>query len=265
MQPANPRKKQLIIIGSIFGAIFAVLIIVAIIFQLSPKNDYGNGVKIQNFDQKVKNVSTELRSGVEATLYNVLKKNNPDNTKLSKIGDAFIRDSSDKQDYDKPSDVYTGNFIVDIESIKQSYFVQYTYVKNKDNKDGLANRVVISCLAEKDLKYGSFKCSDFVEQQAAKNDSIIQYLPYSNFSFSITADTTAGDDHLILKVELRIPEADLKGNLASKQATVALYKNEVALWFKSKNIDPALYTFQYNYNDNGDVTAPINLDGGDSV
>lgn len=260
MQPTYSRKKQLLIIGAIFGAIAVVAIIIAIVVQFSPKNEYGDGLRIQNFNQKVKNVSTTMRSSVEATLYNVAKKNVSNEIDLLKVDDAFIRDNSDKQDYDKPTDVYTGNFIVDIESVKQSYFVQYTYVKDKDNEEGLTNRVVISCVKEKDLKYGAFECTDFVEEQATQNDVIIQHLPFSNFSFRIAADTTAGEDNLILKVELRIPGSDLKGDLASKQSAVALYKNEVAIWLKSKNLEPSDYTYEYNYTDNGDYIEPPHLD-----
>lgn len=260
MQPTYSRKKQLTIIGVIFSAIVVVLIIIAIVMQLSPKNVYGDGLRIQNFDQKVKNVSTIMRSGVEATLYNVVKKNVPNDTDLLKVDDAYIRDDSNKQNYDKPSDIYTGNFIVDIESIKQSYYVQYTYVEDEDSAEGLTTRVVISCVEDKDLKYGAFKCADFVKEQASENDSIIQYLPFSNFSFRIAADTTAGDDNLILIVELRIPQSDLRGDLASDQATVALYKNEVAIWLKSKNFDPADYTFKYDYTDNGEYIEPPHLD-----
>lgn len=260
MQSTNSRKKQLTIISAIFGAIVVVLIIVAIVMQLSPKNEYGDGLRIQNFNEKVKNVSTTMRSGVEATLYNVVKKNVSKDTNLLKVDDAYIRDDSNKQDYNKPSDIYTGNFIVDIESIKQSYYVQYTYVKGEDSSEGLTTRVVISCVEDKDLKYGAFKCADFVEEQAGKNDSIIQYLPFSNFSFYIAADTTAGEDNLILKVELRIPQSDLKGGLAADQAAVSLYKNEVTTWLKSKNLNPTDYTFEYNYTDNGEFIEPPHLD-----
>jgi hypothetical protein len=260
MRPTYSKKKQLTIIGTIFGAIVLAVVVIAIIVNLSSKNEYGDGLKIQNYNQKVKNTSTVMRNSIEATLYNVVKKNVSENTDLLKVGDAFIRDDSNIQNYDEPSNIYTGNFIVDIESIKQSYYVQYTYVKDTDNDEGLANRVVINCVEEKDLKFGTFECTDFVAEQAGKNDSIIQYLPFSNFSFHIAADTTAGDDNLVLHVELRIPESDLKGDLASKQNIVVLYKNEVAQWLKAKDFIPTDYTFEYNYTDNGDYIAPAHID-----
>ena len=264
MQPANSQRKLLTTIGVIFGALVIISIIIAIIVQLSPKNEYGEGIKIQNYDQKVKNVSQELHNGTEASLYNVVKKNVPEDTNPAKIKDAFIRDDSNSQDYDKANDIYSGKFIVDIDSIKQSYLVQYTYIKDVNNSEGLTNRVVVSCVNEADIKYTSFKCEDYVSEQATQNDVILQYLPYSNFSFKIAADTTAGDDKMILVVELRIPESDLKGDLASKQSVVAMYKNEVALWLESKGLAPSTYTYEYNYDDSGNLVPESHDQHGDS-
>jgi len=264
MQPANSQKKLLTTIGVIFGALVIISIIIAIIVQLSPKNEYGEGIKIQNYDQKVKNVSKELHNGTEASLYNVVKKNISGDTNPAKIKDAFIRDDSNSQDYDKGNDIYSGKFIVDIDSIKQSYLIQYTYIKDVNNSEGLTNRVVVSCVNKEDIKYESFKCEDYVSQQATQNDTIIQYLPFSNFSFKISADTTAGDDKMILVVELRIPESDLKGDVASKQAVVAMYKNEVAKWLETKNLDPTIYTYEYNYDDSGNLLPETHDQHGDS-
>jgi len=253
MQPVSSRKKLLTALGIIFGALAIIVIFIAIVNQVTNKNEYGEHIKIQNYNQKVKNVSNQLHEATEASLYNTVAKNTPEDTKVAKIGDAFIRDNSNTQDYDEENDIYSGKFIVDIESIKQSYLIQYTYIKDENNSEGLTNRVVISCVNKEDVKYESFKCTDFVTEQAAPNDSIIQYLPFSNLSFSIAADTSAGDDKLVLHVELRIPESDLKGDLASKQEVVALYKNEVAKWLESKDLTPTDYTYSYNYSDNGDL------------
>jgi len=264
MQPANSQKRLLTIIGVVFGALVIIAIIIAIVVQLSSKNEYGEGIKIRNYDEKVKNVSQELHNGTEASLYNVVKKNLPEDSDPSKIKDAFIRDDSNSQDYDKTNDIYSGKFIVDIDSIKQSYLIQYTYIKDVNNSEGLTNRVVVSCVNEADIKYTSFKCEDYVSEQATQNDSIIQYLPYSNFSFKIAADTTAGDDKMILVVELRIPESDLKGDTVSKQSVVAMYKNEVALWLESKGLTPSTYTYEYNYDDNGNLIPESHDQHGDT-
>jgi len=256
MQPNDSRRKLLTVIAIVFGAMVIIALIIALVIQVTTKNEYGESIKIQNYNQKVKNISQQLRSATEANLYNTAEKNNSGGNDLKKINDARIRDDSNTQDYDKAADIYSGKFIVDIESIKQSYLIQYTYVKDEDSTEGLTTRVMVSCVEQKDIKFGSFKCGDVIQEQSSKNEDIIQYLPYSNFSFNIAADTTAGDDKLILLVELRIPEADLKGDLASKQSVVAMYKNEVAKWLESKNLTPSQYTYEYNYTDNGDIIIP---------
>jgi len=69
---------------------------------------------------------------------------------------------------------------------------------------------------------------------------------------------------MILVVELRIPESDLKGDLASKQSVVAMYKNEVALWLESKGLAPSTYTYEYNYDNSGNLVPESHDQHGDS-
>lgn len=242
------KQKRIALFAGIF--LLFIAIVVAISFFLQPTNQFGKSIIIKNYPDKVKGVDKATRDTAEATLYKLVQYNGLSEPALGKINDALIRDGSNVQTSNQQQDYFTGNFIVDIESIKQSYYVQYRYSKN-ETAAAAGDNIVISCLPQDKLKFGAFECKDYASQQSGQNDIVIQYLPFENFSFRLVANTADGEDNIVLLATLYIPEADLKGNPASKQQTVALYKNEVTQWISSKNINPSNYTIFYNYDDAG--------------
>lgn len=252
------RKKQIIIV-----LLFALLIIIIVIASIigvtksQNKNQFGGYIKIQNYDQKIKNLSPDMKDAIQTSLYNIVKKNSADTFDPYTVKDAVIRDTSDSQDLDPATHVYNGRFIVDMASIKQSYQTQYAY-STVNTIDVGGSPVVLSCLDEKDLKYGAFTCKDAFAEQSTSNDAILQYLPYQNFSFKITPDKTAVDGHLVLVVALTIPQSDLIGDTASRTQIVALYKNEVTKWITAKGLDPSKYEYSYNYSDDGTLIKSLN-------
>ena len=241
------RKKAAIILISLLAGL-ALIVGVISMFLKSDENQFGKYITIQNYSSKVKNTPDSVKEATESYLYTVVVMNIDSSTNASKINDAFIREGSEKQNY--AMNVYTGTYIVDMASIKQSYLVTYTYSSDETKLGG--NPIVVSCLPKEDLIYGEFKCTDLVSKQAAEDDGIIRYLPYENFSYKITPDATQGEN-LVLVVTLDIPQSDLKGNAASRAEVVAMYKKEVTDWITSKGIDPKRYVIQYNYDDAGNL------------
>lgn len=249
----NISRSKLITISVILAVFIIGLIVLAIVIAVnkSGQNQFGSFIKIQNYTDKVKNVSKDIEDAAESSLYNTVKKNSANDFEPATVKDAVIRDNSDSQSFDAETNVYSGNFIVDMASIKQSYQVQYSYsVSNTIDTGG--SPVIISCLNTGDLKYGTFGCKDLVSTQTAANDALLQYLPYSNFTFKISPDTTGAGGKLVLVVDLTIPDLDLSGDTASKAATMVVYKKEVTDWIDSKGVDATKYTYKYNYSDTGE-------------
>ncbi len=243
------RKKAVLLL--IIGMVVLIGII-SLVLLLTQKdtNQFGKFIRIQNYGQKVKNLSPDMRDAMESYLYNVTKRNVDNSVDPGKVSDAMIRDSSDTQNYDQPKGVYSGNFIVDMASIKQSYYVQYSYSQNNTVDVG-GNPVVVSCLPKEKLIYGEFKCTDLVSSQSNSNDILLQYLPYENFSFKLTPDATQEGKELVIIATLTIPQSDLSGDAASKAYVVSMYKKQVTNWITSKGADPSKFIIQYNYNDDG--------------
>lgn len=259
MQSKQARRKEITIIVIVLVVLVALVLLIGFLFQGKAKNQFGPYIKIQNYSQKVKNLSPSMRDAMESYLYNIVKHNTKSDFDPSTVKDAYIREGSDTQNLDQTG-VYNGTFIIDMASIKQSYQTQYAYSTSDYNTNVGGNPVVISCLPKEKLIYGEFNCTDFVSQQSTSNDALLQYLPYQNFSFSITPDATKVAS-LVLDVTLTIPDSDLKGDTASRQQIVALYKQQVIDWIKSKNVDPTKYIIIYNYDDNGNLTNQEPLNG----
>jgi hypothetical protein len=149
---------------------------------------------------KAKGIANEVRDATQTYLYNVVVMNiDTSTTNASTIKDALIRDGSNSQKNEKG--VYTGDYIVDIASIKQSYQVTYLYSKD-DSKMG-GNPIVVSCLPKDKLIYGEFNCKDIVSKQASPHAEILRYLPYQNFSFKLSPDATQNEKLTINKFIFR--------------------------------------------------------------
>ena len=245
------KKRILIIVAICFVVLVVVFIVLGFMFGNKASNPYGNGIIIQNYNDKIKNLPSEMKQGTEAYLYNIADRNNKGSYNLKSIKDAYIRNGSNTQDYSESKNLYSGNYIVDIESIKQSYYIQYTYSSDQKNVHAPGDAIIVSCLPKDKLIYGIFNCSDFISAQASKYEDIIQFLPFENFSFKLSANATSGEDKVILVAELRIPDSDLTGDSVSDSKVIDMYKKEVTDWIKSKNLNPDDYIITYNYSDNG--------------
>lgn len=253
MQHDKQKRRQLIIILSIIGLFVGVSLVAAFFLRGDPENQFGKFIPIKNFTSEVKDAPQATREATESSLYNIVSANkNGQDFNPARIDDALIRSSSVKQATDHKTDVTSGNYIVDIESIKQSYKVQYSFSKTESNVNLSGSPVVITCPLESDLIYGTFTCTDFVQAQTSKNDTLLQHLPYQSFSFKITPDATRGET-LTLVVDMTIPQIDLKGSESSRREVVSLYKNEVLLWIQSKGAKPEDYSIVYNYDDVGNL------------
>jgi len=246
----NATRKQRITIVVIL--IFLVGLVSLGIYAAShanKENQFGKYIPISNYASKVKNVSSDVKDAIQSSLYNTVVKNKINGQDASKVRDAKIRDGSDSQTYDKETQVYSGNFIVDMAKIKQSYKVQYSYSTTNTIDTG-GSPVTITCLETKDLIYGDFGCTDLASQQSSPEDQLLQYLPYQGFTFGITPDRS-NDGKLIIAVTLTIPDSEMPSDAAGKAQAIAYYKSQATDWIKSKGLDPSNYTLSYNYDDAG--------------
>ena len=234
-------KRRLLILAIPF---VIVVIVASIVYFLSL--DHTPRFRIDNISNVSPSIPPDTVRDMEQKLYKLVERNSSD----SFVGSgATIRDGSILSSAN--NDIYNGEFIVDIDGLHQSYYVQYEWSNNESVKLS-SSPVVLSCLHDaSEIKYGDFKCMDnFSFNEKEHNDSarylaqysphvetikdnlmvIISYRVYSTGSsyFQISVDS-CGDENIISEA-------------------IAVTKK----WISSFNIDP----------DSIELEAPNNLCNG---
>ena len=179
-------NKKLITTISIFVSIVLLLSGVFIIYTL--RNPYGQGVSIRNLSNY-----TDLNSSnkdsidiIKNNLYEQVSRNIYPSSydKVKNISDAIVRNDSFTQEYNKDSKIYSVEFIVDIESVKQSYLVNYQW--SDDSISNIESDIdqygnLVSCLPVDQLIYDDFNCQDLGSDM---RDDISPYIDIDWSSYS---------------------------------------------------------------------------------
>lgn len=157
-------NKKILFIST--ACIITVSLIFTIFYFINKKDE----LEIKNYSQIVKNLPEQKKHLIFRALFDIVKQNgvNP-----YSAGDAIIRQNTHNQSYSDKDELYSGSFIVDLSSIKQSYKINYNHANNI--KESLYSYAVkILCLDPLDVIYNDFKCID--EETSTNTD------PYSTVS-----------------------------------------------------------------------------------
>ncbi len=236
-------KKQILIIISL-GIVFLALFIALYIFT-RPVSKYGAGINVSGYNKYISNLPSDRRDSINTALYKITKSNS-NNANLN-IKDATIRADSVTYNYDKTTDINSGSFIVDMQSIKQSYQITYEWSSDSNNPDLSGYSSTASCLPVNKLIYGNFNCQDSFSGTVnnIKRDPILDYLPYSTFNYVVTANTN-NPDKVELDVSIILYSSDT--SYGNRDSSIAKYEAQVTDWIKSKGLSPTNYLINYTIN-----------------
>ena len=176
MQP-NKERKQInpVVIGAIIVGIVALVLLIITLMNVFRTNPYGDETKIDNLSDSYSNLPQNEKDLIFFQLYNIIADNVSDSEPVPSSG-ALVRDGSAEYNYNKDTQVYAGNFIVDIPTVEQSYKVQFEWspVDNNQNLGGYP--VLITCVAD-DLKiYANDNCKDLFSKNVVwQNEYQIDY------------------------------------------------------------------------------------------
>lgn len=159
-EPQRTKFKPIHLIA-IFSVLIVVIFVIISLETIFHKNPFGEELKIDNFSKYYKKVPEETRNSVFASLYNTASLNVTDSE--TPTSGAIIRPDSTSEKYDQSTEIYSGNFIVDIESIQQSFQVYMEWSKKSNNSNLTGYTVTISCLTGSSSAYGSTKCIDMFD------------------------------------------------------------------------------------------------------
>ncbi len=239
MKIRDLEKRQKIIL---FFAVVIFIVIFILLFFFQPSNKYGSFINIKGYDKYIPNLPTDRKDSLNNTLYNITKANLKSD-KLN-INDANIRDGSVNYSYDEQTNINYGSFIVDIQSIKQSYLMSYEWSSDSLNNNLSGYTATASCLPSDKIIYNNFNCEDSSSFDN-KKDPILDYLPHSTFNYTVTANID-DKNKTNLNVDIILYSSDTRNN--ERDSSINKYKAEVVDWIKSINLNPDDYTITYTVN-----------------
>ena len=152
----NPFTFTLLVIG--------VIMLIVLVFAIkgwseSLRSD--KSLKIDNLSSKVDGITKSASIHVQKALYNTARANTPYDQDVPTSG-AHIREQIQVQtNVNNDTNVHYAKFVVDIESLKQSYDVQIEWVQDSSYRKNLSGYpVVISCVDSSAVIYQEFDCTD---------------------------------------------------------------------------------------------------------
>lgn len=241
-------KRRIIVVVAVVVAVLAVVLIA--IFSGSKSYDYGPELKIQNYKQLIKDMPKERRSFINSELYNAVSLYT-DASDLENVRDAKIREDSVTRMYDESIDTTHGTFIVDIESLRQSYSVFFFWSLDP-NVNAFPNAPIITCLEDKDVIYEDFDCK--VASEGEKMNQIYQkelekdffyeaFLPRSGDGYYVSRELDDdGDSYLAVSL---VSETCASDKLSEKN------KANMVQWMSDKGYDFQDYDIRYTYSCDG--------------
>lgn len=172
----NPKMIIGIVAAIGFGIIF--IIVKVWLEGVFYKNPYGDEIAISNFDEYFKEVPNDYKERIFYNLYNMVKRNLPDEDtdELNKaVGE--VRESSVERRFNSETNVHYDSFLVDLETVRQTYRVQFEWSTNKDNQYIVGADVILTCPKKSESAYDDFQCIDMFIEQKEIADRIYEEFP----------------------------------------------------------------------------------------
>lgn len=218
-------------------SLILLFIVVPIVYWFisSQKNPEGDSLKIKNLSSYTqgKPFNKDVLNYIEHNLFTTVNLNQKTPVKDKSVEDVLVREGSFSQDVDETTGIHTVKFIVDIESLKQSYDVSYQWSdRNKYSTDLDEWGTLVRCLPVDKLIYGDFKCRDMFTDMAKTDDDPLleKVLPYEGDFYTIRH--YEGEESTVISVQIMITPT---GERTQKQFDI--YKQEAKDWLVSQGVD----------------------------
>ena len=171
------RKKFIAIVACIIIVPTIIAIIAFIVYKITNTLPRIRITNISEYSKQYK-IDSETVASIENSLYNVTALNNEkvDTNKTT----AIVRADSFTYKHNDSTNMNSATFIADIESLRQSYRVNYEWSDKNSELITMSEFGTISmCLNKDELIYEDFNCQDTQTIQAGTNDPIVKLLPHT--------------------------------------------------------------------------------------
>jgi hypothetical protein len=229
--------------------VFALIVISILIYSniQSRINPYDEYIKINNLSREIRNLPNNVIFDIENELFKVVSFNNEsvDHKNIS----ADIRQGSIVTRHDTEFDINSGNFIVDIPLLKQSYGIHFEWSRTTGNTGLSGYPILAYCLPESDLIFGHFPCIDVSTEEDLSHidDRILSFLPFANTSFSIRSNGVIDNSKYNLQIQLNIEAMFISVDGTPDPTIFNNLKQKVANWFTERSLDINNYNITYAY------------------
>lgn len=181
MNPTITQKKLVII-----AAILILPIVVLSVFYWAAQqaNTYDSWLKVSNLSDYTQKTSLNKKAidYMEYDLHQTVSMNTEGNIDSNSIDDFMVREGTFSEESDDLG-IHTVEFIVDSESIKQSYGIFYQWVDSSDPtviEDKSSHmqhwRTAVNCLPSDKLIYPAFNCIDMSAELSGDSSPSIAVL-----------------------------------------------------------------------------------------
>ena len=232
MEYRSKPSRFVIVSVAIAGILLIGIIIAALV--LTSKNPYGEDEITIDGISNVSNITPDITASVYAQLYKIAK----ENTKGDLPADikAKLREGTVEEKYDTDSKTYIGTFIVDLEELKQSYYVGYRYKTTGTTGSGYP--VFVSCPPQKYRIYDT-PCSDGISLYEHA-DPIFIYAPYDSYEkgFEVKFAREPEDYYDVPELNVYL--------ITCTDTRIPGLKQKFLDWMTSNGLDPENYTINYS-------------------
>lgn len=223
-----PEKTKRIIL-----VIIVFIIILILGFTIRDIMDKSNQpLTIKNYNKYLSSAPDDYEKTLLSQIYAVTK----DNLPIGTDENTFIRDAEIRKDSfskNKENGVTSTHFLLDIDSLKMTYTVDFAW--SKDKKKILSDSIVVNCPPISEMKYPETKCYGMYNNTSSPE----LYLPYTSFTEDgqIKYQITLSEDLYIINIYT---------NACDNKNLERQYKEEALEWLKSTPINYQNYSLYYD-------------------
>lgn len=129
--------------------------------------------------------------------------------------------------------------VLDVPEAKQSWKVTFSWTAEPGTPQIDIGTIEPTCLPSSQLRYGEFKCINvlsLINYGTDKYDPILQYVPYSGDSFSLSYSP----DTKTISATVNVPPDE-----ANNTALISNTEATIPLWLQENGLNPNDYTIRY--------------------
>ena len=221
----NLSKSQKIGIAVIMQVIVIIMIVACVKWAVAPQP------RVDIVNENETSIPDDRWQGIKNEVWYLIQNNVPDVTRAD-VDDAVIREGSYEESTE--NDITTATFLLDIDSLKQTYFVTVSWSKTVE----LSDYLTINCPPKSEMKYPETVCYGMYNNTY----SLDLYLPYG-VSPNVSDDSPAAPYYYITG-----DEDDKSIDIMVSVCDADKYKGEAIDYLESTPIELDKYTINYEIN-----------------